>query len=148
MPGPAQPQVVDLNALVEAFGKITALSHPSTDPEDATHQRLDPFDQARIHCLQALGMAGNVASQEAQKLAEQRVVSFRACNTGEQHLAAGENAVADLAALAELKGATHGFRHGGLVADGQGGFDVETGRHGALRLRGGCLHGNAIALTW
>lgn len=39
MPGPAQPQIVDLNALVEAFGKITALSHPSTDPEDAAHRR-------------------------------------------------------------------------------------------------------------
>jgi hypothetical protein len=83
---------------------------------DATIQRLEPLDQARIHCLQALGMAGHIANQEAQELVEQRVVSFRACSADKHHLAAGENAVEDPGALAELKGARHGLRHGGLVA--------------------------------
>ena len=77
-------------------------------------------------------MASHIASQEAQEaqeLAEQRVFSFRACRASEQYLASGENAVADLAILAGLKGARQGFRQGGLVAVGQGAFQVEAGRH-------------------
>lgn len=33
------PEVVALDALVETFGKITALGHRPTDPEDAAHRR-------------------------------------------------------------------------------------------------------------
>ena len=59
---------------------------------DATDQRLEPVDQARIHGLQTLGMAGHVASQEAQELAEYLVVCFKAfgaCRARQHHLAAG-----------------------------------------------------------
>ena len=59
---------------------------------DATDQRLQPFNQARIHGLQTLGMAGQVTSQEAQELAEHWVVCFKAfgaCRARQHHLAAG-----------------------------------------------------------
>ena len=59
---------------------------------DATDQRLQPFNQARIHGLQALGMAGQVTSQEAQELAEHWVVCFKAFGAWrarQHHLAAG-----------------------------------------------------------
>lgn len=103
---------------------------------DATDQRLEPFDQARIHGLLALGMASHVVSQKAQELAEYWVVSFKAfgaCGAHQYDFAARADAIADLVALAEPQGAPHGFRNGGLVALGQGLFDVEAGRHGVLR---------------
>ena len=64
-------------------------------------------------------MAGHIASQEAQEaqeLVEQLVVSLAACSAAKHHLAAGENAVADLGDHSELKGSRHGFRHGDRVA--------------------------------
>ena len=54
------------------------------------------MDQARIHRLHTLGMAGHVVSQESQELAERRLVSFAACSAADQHLAAGADAVLDL----------------------------------------------------
>ena len=83
--------------------------------------------------LQALGVGGDIACQEAQELAEQGVVVLRGLCAGQDHVSAGPNAVVELVAFAEPEGATHGFRDSGLVAVGQRGFDFEGGRHGALR---------------
>ncbi len=91
-------------------------------------------------------MVGHVASQEAQKLSEQRVVNFSARNAAEQQLAAGVDVGLDLAALTELQGARQGLRQGDWVAVAQCEFHVGAGRHGALRQRRGCLTGNASAL--
>jgi hypothetical protein len=72
---------------------------------------LELVDQARIHGLQTLGMAGHVASQEAQELAEYWVVclkAFEAWRARQHDFAAGADAVADLVALAEPQGAPIG----------------------------------------
>src|SRR5690606_32701308 len=72
-----------------------------------------------------------------------------------QYLAVRPDGVVDLVSLAKPQGATHGFRHRGLVAVSQRGFNIENGRHGALRSKG-CMHWmvmqspchiNAVALS-
>ena len=77
-------------------------------------------------------MASDVGSQEAEELAEYRVVTVGCFDARQHHLAAGANGVVDLVALAQLEGTTHGFRHRGLVAIGECGFDFEGRGHGSL----------------
>lgn len=78
-------------------------------------------------------MAGNVASQEGEKLPEHWIVAVGGNGTGEHHLAIGTDGVVDLIALAEFEGPAHGLRDCGLVAVGKRGFDLEGGGHGTLR---------------
>src|SRR5690606_20912848 len=43
---------------------------------DTIDQRLESLNQTSIHGLQTLGVAGDVACQETQKLSEQRIVAL------------------------------------------------------------------------
>src|SRR5690606_5769405 len=93
--------------------------------------------------------------QKAQELAKHRVVTFGGFGAGKQYLAVRPDGVVDFVSLAKPQGATHSFRHSGLVAVGQRGFNIENGRHGVLRSKG-CMHWmvmqspchiNAVALS-
>ena len=115
---------------------------------DATGQRLEALHEAGVNSLQALWMAGDVAGKEAEELAKHRVVFLGGLGARQYDLAARADGVVDLVALARPKGTAHGFRHRGLVAVGQRGFDFEGGSHGALRSKGvDTPYGNAIALS-
>src|SRR5690606_9398121 len=114
---------------------------------DTAGQRLQALDETSIHKLQPLGMAGEVGSQEAEELAEHRVVAVRCFGAREHHLSAGANGVMNLVALTQLEGTTDGLRHRGLVAISEGGFGFESRGHGRSPAdQGCCTHGNASAL--
>src|SRR5690606_17400134 len=104
---------------------------------DAADQGLQTLNETDIDSLQALRMACNVPGQEAQELSEHRVIAFGGLGTGQHDLATGADGVVNLVALAEPKDTTHGFRHCGLVAVGQRGFDFEGGGHGSLQSKRG-----------
>lgn len=91
---------------------------------DVASQCLKALHEVGVYGLQAFRMPGDVLGQKAQKLSQHRVVAIGGLSAGKHHLATGADAVVDLVALAELKGATHRFRHRRLITVGQRGFGL------------------------
>jgi hypothetical protein len=80
-------------------------------------------------------MTGEVIGKKGQKLTKHGIITSRELAPCQYDFSAGADRVVNFVTLAEMENTTHRFRHRGLIAVSQSGFDFKGGWHGSLQVK-------------